>query len=172
MKTDYPGIDYGLGNSNINPKTGIRYGVISQNSLDPEVLWDAVDEKYVPRCPACGEEMGEDPNWVQLSDGEGEQCPGCGELVRDGDQWGDEPDERVIDGEYKGFVSQGGDVWLIESPYYTNAQFCSPCAPGAGHLDNPCDDGPRTYCWGHEWFETRAPYVVRKVDGGDVVLPD
>ena len=32
-KTDYVGIDYGLGRSNIDKATGIRYGVISQHSV-------------------------------------------------------------------------------------------------------------------------------------------
>jgi hypothetical protein len=40
--TDYAGIDYGLGTTNIDETTGIRYGVISQHSLDPEAL----DEIY------------------------------------------------------------------------------------------------------------------------------
>lgn len=29
------------------------------------------------------------------------------------------------------------DAFIIKSPYYTYAQFCSPCVPGAGNLDNP-----------------------------------
>lgn len=33
-------IDYGHGRTNINPDTGIRYGVISMNSLDPDMLGD------------------------------------------------------------------------------------------------------------------------------------
>ena len=32
-KTEYKGIDYGLGRSNKNPLTAIRYGVISQNEV-------------------------------------------------------------------------------------------------------------------------------------------
>jgi hypothetical protein len=36
MKTEYAGIDYGLGRANIDAITGLRFGVISQNSLTPE----------------------------------------------------------------------------------------------------------------------------------------
>ncbi len=50
------GIDYGRGMANVDRKTGIRYGVISQNSVlqawadsaepeyDPAVEWDTMDE--------------------------------------------------------------------------------------------------------------------------------
>ncbi len=37
----YVGIDYGsIAGSNRDPKTGIHYGVISQNSINPESLND------------------------------------------------------------------------------------------------------------------------------------
>ena len=39
-KTDYAGIDYGLGKTNVDKETGIRYAVISQNSLDGEAVSD------------------------------------------------------------------------------------------------------------------------------------
>ena len=37
-----PGIDYGHGKTNIDLKTGIRYGIISQHSVNP----DAMDDVY------------------------------------------------------------------------------------------------------------------------------
>jgi hypothetical protein len=36
------GIDYGMGTSNRDAKTGIRYGVISQHSINPDALGDIV----------------------------------------------------------------------------------------------------------------------------------
>lgn len=57
--------------------------------------------------------------------------------------------------------------FILKSPYYTYAQFCSPCAPGAGYLPSPLKDRPagnKTYCLGHDWFEDgTAPYRVYSV---------
>ena len=56
------------------------------------------------------------------------------------------------------------DIMVIASPFYTRAQYCSPCVPGAGNLDNPCAEGPKSYCLGHDWFDSgRAPYPVYRV---------
>jgi len=43
-------------------------------------------------------------------------CPKCGNNLDDGD--------------YLAASDSEGDVWVYRSPYYTRAQFCSPCAPG------------------------------------------
>ena len=40
MSTTYTGIDYGLGRSNVDNETGIRFGVVSQGSLMPEAFDD------------------------------------------------------------------------------------------------------------------------------------
>lgn len=70
------------------------------------------------------------------------------------------------------------DLLVTRSLYYTYAQFCSPCVPGAGNLDNAWEPGaqgsadeitilatasgwPRVYCLGHSWFDgNKAPYSV------------
>ena len=56
METEYAGIDYGMGRTNVNLETGIRYGVIPMN----EVLqaWADESEPYYgePMCPYCGNE--------------------------------------------------------------------------------------------------------------------
>jgi hypothetical protein len=62
------------------------------------------------------------------------------------------------------------ELFVTKSPFYTFTQFCSPCAPGAGNLDNYCEDGARTYCLGHDWFEDgKAPYPVYSVATGELV---
>jgi len=78
--------------------------------------------------------------------------------------------------EDEGYVAHSddyGDVFIIESPYYTYAQFCSPCAPGACHLNNPIsekDPNNKCYCFGHEWFENeKAPYPVYSVETDELV---
>jgi hypothetical protein len=88
-----------------------------------------------------------------------------------------------------------GDIMIIKSPYYTYAQFCSPCAPGAGYLMNwfKMENGyspetlgieqfekmaqaagfPKVYCFGHDWFGNGiAPYPVFNVETGELVKAD
>ena len=52
--TEYAGIDYGMGRTNIDPETGIRYGVISQHSIMPEAMEDMEPDYGLPTCPECG----------------------------------------------------------------------------------------------------------------------
>ena len=67
------------------------------------------------------------------------------------------------------------DIFIIKSPYFTYAQFCSPCAPGAVYLTsymNEAEDNPKGYCFGHDWFEAgAAPYPVYSVKTGKLVKP-
>jgi hypothetical protein len=83
---------------------------------------------------------------------------------------------------YKLHTDAYGDLWIFKSDYYTYAQFCSPCAPGAVHLGSPLDiEGTlalsveikekfhqnRGYCLDHDWFEGGiAPYPVFSVATG------
>jgi hypothetical protein len=61
---------------------------------------------------------------------------------------------------------------VLKSPYYSLAQFCSPCVPGAGNLESEDEDGVKTYCLSHDWFEDgKAPYKVYAVDGDYEVVP-
>lgn len=78
-------------------------------------------------------------------------------------------------GGYRIQTNSGGDAWCLKSPYFTFAQFCSPCAPGACHLGNPLNlkarfADNRAYCFGHDWFEDSiAPYPVYLVATGELV---
>lgn len=152
MSTNNKGIDYGMGQTNRDPKSGIRYGVISQN----EVLQAWADEsEAVYPCEVC--EVPEDER----------ECGGCDFC---------EPESFVYTREgYKAQSDSYGDIFVIESPYFTYAQFCSPCAPGACHLGNPLespDEDNRAFCFGHDWFEDeRAPYPVFEVETGRRVRP-
>jgi hypothetical protein len=64
------------------------------------------------------------------------------------------------------------DLWVLKSPYFTYAQFCSPCAPGACYLLNwlgqsSYNDNNKAYCLGHDWFENGvAPYPIYDVVTG------
>ena len=160
----YAGIDYGHGLSNMDRDTGIRYGVINQNAEHlGEWLHESIESIYLPGCPHCGHHLDKDFDAP-------DDCPRCGSEVGEDEQWADEPVgwELIADG-YLGELDSQGDLFITKSPYYTHAQYCSPCAPGAGHLENPCPSGPKTYCLGHEWFEDGTPYPVYSVETGKIV---
>ena len=67
-----------------------------------------------------------------------------------------------------------GDIFVTKSPYYTYAEFCSPCAPGACYLKSPLDekdDNNKCYCLGHDWFELgKAPYKVYSVETNEEII--
>lgn len=154
------GIDYGMGQTNIDTETGIRFGVIPVN--DVLQAWsDSSEADYgKPHCPVCGNECSEVPD-----DFEGEQyhdvgcadhyCDTCKHTLDSSDVYGDEPLAWYVnDDEYTAHQSgDDRDIFITKSPYYTRAAFCSPCAPGACYLPNPCEDGEKAYCFGQDWFD-------------------
>lgn len=156
------GIDYGLGKTNIDTETGIRFGVIPQNEL-LQAWCDSAEPEYgEPHCPRCGNEAVAGDSEIpldELADGETESelqetdrdelgydqprhccgdyaCDSCRILFDGEDVFGDEPLGHVLDdGEYK--ATQSGDdrdIFVLKSPYFTRCRYCSPCAPGAGYL--------------------------------------
>lgn len=223
MPETYAGIDYGLGQSNIDKSTGIRFGVVAQNSCHPEAVEDIfqngtdvafaqakkdfldvvverihhwfnnhsflnVDEKKqrakfkeivlegLKNCAgsSLSERVAEDTteNWGKTSERD--------EIIQDAqaavdNHFGDhyESDGGLNDYTYEkdGYQLTGclqTDLFIIKSKFYSYAQFCSPCVPGAGNLDSPMGPetgAPRCYCLGHDWFEhDKAPYRVWRVE--------
>jgi hypothetical protein len=172
------GIDYGRGMSNIDNETGIRFGIIHQNSLNLDMVSNEMESHYPEPCYA------EDIN-----------CPRCGKFFRvtPNHKWGDavrcyscqhqfeldmpefmEPSHSTYEKEeYNVYqVYDEYNLRVTKSPYYTLANFCSPCYPGAGDLDTPNPKGVKTYCLGHEWFEQDfAPYPVFRVEDDMLVDP-
>lgn len=167
-----PGIDYGLGRTNINPQTGIRYGVISQHSVT-QAWCDSAEPDYGKpqevECPSCGKEygLGDQYDW-----GDTFECE-CGESFEIELFDMAEPIGWYYEGDgYKLEDCLDADIFVLDSPFYTFAQFCSPCVPGAGNLDHPCEDGAKCYCLGHDWFEgNKAPYPVFCVSDDSIVHP-
>ena len=178
--TTYAGLDYGLGQSNIDFASGIRYGVISQHSIDPDCLSDLESDYGSPHCPDCGRKLiaddpaiDQDADW---NDGKDFACADCQACY-----WSDQvyPDEPcglipyVAEG-YRIEACLDSDLFILQSDFFTYAQFCSPCVPGAGNLDSPMEpdsEAPRAFCLGHDWFDAgKAPYRVWKVSDGSEVL--
>ncbi len=75
---------------------------------------------------------------------------------------------------YKLQVAGDGEIFVIASPFFTYAQLCSPCAPGACYLKSPLE-GPseanKCYCLGADWFDSDSPcpYPIYSVATGEQI---
>jgi hypothetical protein len=181
------GIDYGMGQTNIDKTTGIRFGVIHQNAV-LQTWADSSEPEYgEPTCPKCGHEAVDyqladlDETWED--NGGDYACPYCRYAFDSDEAFGDEALAYILDdGEYKAQSNDYGDIFITHSPYYTRADFCSPCAPGACHLETRGE--VKTYCFGPDWFDcwqegqetgeycgekTSCPYPVYRVDNDECI---
>jgi len=149
--------------SNVNPDTGIRYGVISMNSIDPDVgtdLWYGLDatvvsyqgfiEEVTAEANAQYDGLLEDAmndlledetpeQWMERQ-GYDERDAYVAEYVESASDnyYCDEPD---IVGVYEDVEYQitwlGGAplLWILKGPIGFADQLCSPCVPNAADLD-------------------------------------
>jgi len=161
------GIDYGHGLTNIDVETGIRYGVIAQNSISGDTLND-LESIYPFNCPNCGNETLVPSKSMKYE----YFCQSCRTWHMSEDCYGEEAiGLKYEDEEYTVVDCLDTDLMIIKSPYYTKAQYCSPCVPGAGNLDNPMPDGVKTYCLGADWFDdyNTCPYPIYSVADDSLV---
>lgn len=205
--TDYHGIDYGMGKTNVDPNNGIRNGVLLADLVLTVWSEESIPDYGPACCPSCGNEAidisesGEDGTIPDLyGDPEGWEidgfdlaCPFCNRAFWFDELCCQEPLSFSVDGNEYSAVQDCDSpyIFFMRSPYYTFAQYCSPCAPGACYLANPTDgDGPKAYCPAPNWFEyyegndfvkctgeydgvkTSCPYPVYRVsDGACVFMP-
>ena len=170
MKTSYAGINYaGLTSAaNMDRSNNTRYGVINQNEVS-QAWCDGSEPDYSLSCYHCGADL-------SLFPGESwDICPKCGKEI-DTDMLYDGLEPRAYVYDSNGYFCESGgdgDIFVIHSPYYTYAQFCSPCAPGACYLNNPLVEpieDNKCYCFGHDWFDDGiAPYDVYDVKTSKIV---
>ena len=131
---------------NMNPKTKIRYGVISGNSINGDVL----NEIYMKASETFT----------------GMVCADFIERYGDHDEWDEqtqeefdaeiEPDCINANFEYEGVKGQysnsnGNIIMIFDSPVTENCLLCSPCYPNAGDLESPDEDGHETYTIPNDW---------------------
>jgi hypothetical protein len=168
-----PGINYaGLFDVNTDKETGIRYGVIPANHVH---YWYEESEPHYgnAHCPYCGEDL-------NTKEREEMDCPCCGEHLAESDWYEEDPLSWYIDDVgVQAEQTQGDpDIFVMKSQYYTYAQHCSPCAPGACYLLSPLTEYASTennkcYCFGPEWFEEdECPYPVWSVETGKQIYPE
>ena len=172
------GIDYSFGGSNVDFTNGIHYGVISVN--DVTYWYDEAKSDYGDAtCPECGkgavEDVEDDSDYKPLN-GRGTaadwNCLDCKVYFDSDSAFPESPVNYSTGGDIR--ASQSGedsDVFITKSPYFTYAQFCSPCAPGACYLLNQVDTaGPRAYCLSVDYFEDGlAPYDIYDLQTGRLV---
>ena len=130
---------------NVNELTGIRYGIISANSLDGELVHDLLYYE------------GEDLSWREVEEEIKIAMREEGVTEEDWDRTLDDRlsdvyiDEPIVEGECEGVKYRtswlGGALhfWIFESPRIGLYSECSPCCPNAGNLDSPNDDGVECY---------------------------
>ncbi len=109
--------------TNTNEKTGVRFGYISSNKLDSEVVQALVYDYGTDY--SYEEYVKENPNEEDYEDYEN-----------------DEPSiEGLMDGVSYGTSWLGGalNFFIFESPVIVKRALCSPCVPNAGDLGNPGD---------------------------------
>jgi hypothetical protein len=152
---------------NYNPTTGIPYGVISGNNL-PELLDDISRNGDSLSYAAWKQELEEKIKGAIVGAIDDFTCNAktiadsldYGEIVDsllDGGLAEDyQQEEEEFEYSYntpqgkvsllQGWLGGAPLVWVLDSPYYANCKGCSPCVPGAGDLDNPCENGLECYC--------------------------
>lgn len=198
-ETNYPGIDYSGTGSDVNrdSETRIRYGIISQNALNPDVSgeiggndwrdlgFENAAAELKGRLRQALDDYFHGDRLKDAVDAAFDACDGWADNIESGGPYYQEADG------YRLQTDDSNDLWVFKSPFYTYAQFCSPCAPGACHLEHPLNvkiqagiasvthDGTETfvaankcYCLGHDWLEDgKAPYRLFRVDNNEEVLP-
>lgn len=191
--TNYPGINYaGFTGANSNPQTGIRYGVIPSNDISPDAFEDIVqhgaDEDFEAHKQGVKQALRNalsdyfsdykrstgnssldcavENAFDSIADDLGEGYESSGDCTR----YSYDKDGVKLQ------VASDGDIFVLESPFFTYAQFCSPCAPGACYLRSPLEtpsESNKAYCLGHGWFDSDSPcpYPVYSVATGELIQP-
>lgn len=142
---------------NINPDTGIRYGIISAKNLCPDVVDElcygpqAKDVRYAEACAELNDAIYQAVEGF-LSSYQARQ------LVEEAiEMFEYECEEPIHEGTFENvrysttWIGGALHVWVFKSPVVKNYQECSPCVPGAGNLDCPDLDGVPTYDVPAEW---------------------
>lgn len=136
---------------NVNPETGVHYGVINANSLDSDIL----DTMYTHGTDLSYEQAKKDivadivktmSNYTsdrhlerlmdtieELTDNVLEECESHG------------PYEFEYEGVKGLYSTESNTVMIFESPVVVSALACSPCYPNAADLDNVVDYGSNGY---------------------------
>jgi hypothetical protein len=177
--------------ANYDEKTGMAYGVISPHAISFEALNDIYDQGTDPYYENAKEEFSTDLKTVL--DRYGFSIGQIDEVLSPAlDIFNESFESSCGDGQCdysdKDYILHvSGDnfgIFVIKSPYYTYCRKCSPCAPGAGDLNNPIDltiEGSineytsevKAYCLDKSFFDeeySKIPYRVFRVEDDQEVI--
>jgi len=161
---------------NTDPKTGIRYGVIPLNDLEPyfafEEFYDNSENLVIKEVET---ELNEIFDTIKEFTKERNidkdiEIESLKDSIKEDlfEFWDESEDSRIYD--HEGYRMQliDGDLFITESPFVTFGPLCSPCAPGA--VDLPSADGKHgfmAYCLPDDFFEDgKAPYEYITIEEG------
>lgn len=143
--------------TNMNPETGIRYGIVAANSLDPEIVDEMQSRGKDLHIEAASADL---EAAIRGACGDYLSKSSCDDLVSHAqdllcdDFYDDEPIHSFdIDGVKGQTTWLGGAllVFLFESPFTDQFDLCSPCVPGACNCDSPNPDGYVGYTVPEDW---------------------
>lgn len=171
------GIDYGMGLSNVDKETGIRYGVIHQNKISPYAFEDIMNNGTDVDFESFKEDLQSSLESAIASTLEEHG------MFRKGSKYNcNDPEqmaEEIVDNlEWDGYEGIGdctryeynedgyllqtcseGDIFVLKSNFVTRGPYCSPCAPGAVYLDDATgnEEMALSYCLSQDWFDEDCP---------------
>ena len=128
-------------NPNVDPNTGIHYGVIPVTEFNPEIFYEECVPVY--RCETC-------EHYDSESLCENIVCENYDNVV-------------MADGmELR--LDERNDVWVFKSNYTTLCAPCSPCAPNAGYITDQVDNGLETYAPNPDWLLNPEKFNVKEIE--------
>jgi len=138
---------------NTNPETGIRYGIISANSLKPDVIEEIQQNGRDIRYEENKSSLWDDVYAAAKDYLGGDIAEDLANRAADifGQNWDD--DEPIHEFELDGVKGRttwlGGAllVYIFESPILTQRGLCSPCVPNCGDLDSKFNDEGGYTCY-------------------------
>lgn len=165
--TTYAGINYaGHTNANRDAQTLIRYGVIHSNAINPDAFSDiqdnGTDEDYAAFVSEIKSRIRSAIESFMPSSRIEDNVESAFEAISDEIDYDSSGDCTRYSYNKDGYELQtmsDGDIFISKSKFFTYAQFCSPCAPGACYLLNPLE---------HEEFTVTENDVIE----GNNVHPD
>lgn len=136
-------------NVNVNPNTGIRYGVIGGNNL-PDWIWDEIEYRYPTPWDCSHSEICTCGHEIEITQktawGDEIECPNCGDInelqipdMEATELYIDKPDLQLS------FDPNSNIAMIFKSDLIVKCRLCSPCYPNAGNLDQLDLDGYATY---------------------------
>lgn len=135
-----------LAQTNVNPTTGIRYGMISQHSLAHWVMDEVMTHGTNLSYESAWEEYKAEHELTDESDDIDEHQ----QEFSDGYYGDDDIYEAIIDGVTVRTSSLG--LWVFHSPVVVATRLCSPCVPNCGDLNNLDENGYECYGLPSDWL--------------------